>query len=73
MKVIKFLAYPLLVVALWVFFATATLSGLESVDPSLRSISGAAQNAASPSETTRQDRTPRMAHGPTSQGPVHAG
>jgi hypothetical protein len=73
MKTIKSLAYPVLVIAVWVFFAVATLSGLKGLDASLRSMSGAAPPAASPSEATGQDRTPRMAHGPTTQGPTHAG
>jgi len=73
MKTIKFLAYPFLVIALWVFFATATLSGLRTVDASLRSISVAAQPAASPSDETVQDRALRMAHGGTSQGRTHPG
>ena len=72
MKTIKFLAYPLLVVALWMFFAAGTLSGLRTVDASLRSISGAAQSAASPSDTSGQDDAPRIPHGGTSQGPTHA-
>ena len=73
MKTIKFLGYPLLVAALWVFFATATLSGLKTVDASLRSISGAPQPAASPADTTGQHPAPRVAHVPTSQARTHAG
>ena len=54
MKTIKSLAYPVLVIAVWVFFAVASLSGLRTIEASLRSISGGAPPAPSPSETTGQ-------------------
>jgi uncharacterized membrane protein YdfJ with MMPL/SSD domain len=63
MKLIKFLAYPVLVIAFWVALTAGTLSALGTLDTSLRSIAAAGQPAPAPSEAT-QPATPRtVAHG----------
>jgi hypothetical protein len=74
MKLIKFLAYPVLVIALWVVFAAGTLSGLATLGASLRSIAATGQPVSSPSDATGPDHNPRVAHGGRiDQGPTHAG
>jgi hypothetical protein len=73
MSLVKFLAYPVLIVVVWIAFAAATLSALTTVDASLRSISAGAQPASQPPAAAPAP-PPRVAHvGPIGQGPTHSG
>jgi len=74
MKLIKFLAYPVLVMVAWIAFAAATLSALATVDASLHSIAAGAQPASQPPAAASPAPPPRVAHvGPIGQGPTHSG
>jgi hypothetical protein len=75
MKVVKFLAYPVLVMLVWIAFAAGTLSALATVDASLHSIAAGAQPAASqPPAATTPAPPPRVAHvGQIRQGATHSG
>jgi hypothetical protein len=73
-KLIKFLAYPVVVVVLWVAFAAATLSGLATVRASLHSIAEAEQPLSRPSDATEPGQNRRVAHvGRIDQAPSHPG
>jgi hypothetical protein len=74
MKLLKFIAYPAVVIAIWVAFAVFTLSALRTVNGTLQAISAPAQPASSPSDATGRDGSVRVAHrGGTDRGPTHSG
>jgi hypothetical protein len=74
MKLVKFLAYPVLVIALWVAFAAGTLSALRTLDTSLRSIAAEGQPAPVPAEATAPGQAPRVARvGSSDQRQSHPG
>jgi hypothetical protein len=74
MNLVKFLAYPVLIVVVWIAFAAATLSALATVDASLHSIAAGAQPASQPPAAASPAPPPRVAHaGPIRQGPTHSG
>jgi len=74
MKLSKFLAYPVLVIALWVAFAAGTLSALRTLDASLSSIAAAGRPVPAPSDTTGPNSAPRVAGVESAvQGQSHPG
>jgi hypothetical protein len=74
MKVVKFLAYPVLVMVVWIAFAAATLSALATVDASLHSIAAGAPPVSQPSDTASPVEPPRVAHvAPMVGAPTHSG
>ena len=74
MRLIKFHAYPVLVIALWVAFAAGTLSALRTLDASLSSIAAAGQPVPAPSDTTGPNSAPRVAGVESAvQGQSHPG